>query len=80
MANIAMLCRGNCVVLEVRDQGRGLPVDCKHANRGVGVNSMQERLRPLGGNLQIESSDAGTTVRAILPAEVRLDLALAEIA
>jgi PAS domain S-box-containing protein len=80
VANIAMLCRGNCVVLEVRDQGRGLLVDSKHANRGVGVKSMQERLRPLGGSLQIESSDAGTTVRAILPAEARLDLALAEIA
>jgi PAS domain S-box-containing protein len=80
VANIAMLSRENCVVLEVRDQGRGLPVDSKHANRGVGVKSMQERLRPLGGSLQIESSDTGTIVRAILPAEVRLDLALAEIA
>jgi signal transduction histidine kinase len=78
VAHIAILSQESNVVLEVRDRGRGLPVENNHANTGVGVKSMQERLRTLGGSLQIDSSDSGRTVRAILPTETRLDLALTE--
>jgi PAS domain S-box-containing protein len=80
VANIALLCRGSDVVLEVRDKGRGLPIGSKRTNQGVGLKSMQERLRPFGGSLQIESSENGTTVRATLLAEPRLALALAQTA
>ena len=34
---------------------------------GVGVAGMRERLIQLGGTLDIESSDQGTTVRAQIP-------------
>ena len=37
---------------------------------------MQERLRPFGGHLEIESTNTGTTVRAILPAPARVEMAL----
>ncbi len=80
VANIAILSRGAEIVLEIRDNGHGLPASCMQANQGVGLKSMQERLRPFGGTFEIESSDAGTTVRAILIAETRLDLALADMA
>lgn len=78
VAHIAILAHENKVVLEVRDRGTGLTADREHCSRGVGIQSMQERLRPLGGSLQLESSEFGLTVRAILPSETRLDLALME--
>jgi PAS domain S-box-containing protein len=64
------------VLLEVRDQGRGAPhAITKHdagiSEVGVGVAGMRERLRQLGGQLQIESGEHGTTVKAVVPLGVR---------
>lgn len=67
-ANIRIFRDGQSVILEVTDQGRGLA--CRDDGRlryGVGLRSMQERLRPFNGSLAIESSDAGTKVTVILP-------------
>lgn len=36
---------------------------------GVGIRGMRERLRQLGGALDIESAKAGTVVSVILPLE-----------
>jgi len=61
------------VVIEVEDQGHGAPpglltnVDQNVAGVGLGVLGMRERLRQLGGRLEIESGGNGTTVRAIAP-------------
>lgn len=56
------------VVLEIADQGHGMEgrVEGKFRS-GVGFRSMQERLRPFGGVLAIESNAAGTRVKVILP-------------
>jgi len=60
--------------LEVTDEGRGLPDGILDdstgtvAISGVGIRGMFERMRLLGGRLEIDSGAAGTTVRAILPA------------
>jgi signal transduction histidine kinase len=51
--------------VDVHDNGSGIPDD---AARGVGLESMRERVAELGGHLLIESSSAGTTVRVELPA------------
>ena len=61
------------VRLEVRDEGKGISVQ-KQRNagamkRGVGIQGMQERVRQLGGRLQINSGKGGTSVVAILPTE-----------
>jgi two-component system NarL family sensor kinase len=67
-ASIKIFCWGDDIVMEIDDQGKGLPGgpgDTKVF--GVGLRSMQERLRPFGGTLQIESSGTGTAVRAVLP-------------
>ncbi|MEI7729595.1 MAG: PAS domain S-box protein [Verrucomicrobiota bacterium] len=59
--------------LEVQDQGHGMPMalggDDKMmaAYRGVGISGMRERLRHLGGRLEIETGENGTTVIAVLP-------------
>lgn len=66
------------VVLEIRDQGRGLPAD--RVNFGVGIRSMQERLRQFGGTLNIESSNTGTLVRAVLPRQASSGLVFEQTA
>ena len=53
------------VTLEIRDQGRGLAADGKSGLRcrtlpGVGIQGMRERVRQLGGNFEIQSSDGQT--------------------
>jgi PAS domain S-box-containing protein len=62
------------VVLEVRDQGRGLPSSVLQegardwtGSLGVGLRGMSERLHQLGGKLDISSGESGTTVRAAMP-------------
>jgi signal transduction histidine kinase len=62
------------VVLEVRDAGRGLGDDLKQQDGtlspgklGVGIQGMRERIHRLGGSLNIDFTDTGTTVRARLP-------------
>ena len=61
------------VRVEVRDQGKGISVqkqrDAGAMKRGVGIQGMQERVRQLGGRLQINSGKGGTSVVAILPTE-----------
>lgn len=52
--------------LEIRDAGKGMP-NLAIASTGVGIRGMKERVRHLGGSLEITSSDAGTDVVAVLP-------------
>jgi signal transduction histidine kinase len=60
--------------LEVRDQGRGMKAAGNLSAGypiggavGVGVPGMRERMRQLGGHLEIQSDDHGTCVTAIAP-------------
>ena len=61
------------LVLEIDDRGHGIPnASLKHIMSGggvvgVGIAGMSERIEQLGGRLEIESGDHGTTVRARLP-------------
>jgi signal transduction histidine kinase len=60
------------VCMEIRDNGRGFDpagvVPAEDGESGIGLVGMRERLRLLGGRLEIESSPGGpTTVRATLP-------------
>ena len=61
------------VILEVRDNGRGIEPEMLNRFResgagvGVGLISMQERARELGGMLQVESKGTGTVVRISIP-------------
>ena len=61
-------------VLRVRDYGGGIPSHVLHhffANGGqvgVGLAGMRERVREQGGQLDIESNAAGTTVTVRIPA------------
>jgi signal transduction histidine kinase len=62
------------VLVEIRDQGKGIPADkleemASHGTPGVGIRGMRERLRQLGGTLEIDSSGDGTIVVVRLPLE-----------
>lgn len=59
--------------LEIKDQGKGMPFDFAGLKTeslgtlGVGIRGMHERIRQLGGKLEITSTSEGTTVRATVP-------------
>ena len=65
----------NEVRLEVRDAGKGLPVEAQTSLSsgklsGVGLRGMHERLRQMGGQLNVQSNGNGTLILATLPIEV----------
>jgi PAS domain S-box-containing protein len=60
------------VSLEVEDKGKGIPQEKREAmdsggTPGVGIRGMRERLRQLGGTLEVKSNGDGTVVVARLP-------------
>ena len=71
-ASIRIARNSNHVSVAVRDRGKGMSAD-NYRNSfgpitpGVGIQGMRERVRQLGGHLQIHSGTSGTTVRATLP-------------
>jgi len=59
-----------CVLLEVQDAGKGFAArqtGGRGAIVGVGIAGMRERVQHLGGQMEIESNQAGTTIRVTLP-------------
>jgi PAS domain S-box-containing protein len=59
---------GNTVDLTIRDEGVGFDVDAANGGFGLGLTSMRERLKLVGGELFIESHlTRGTTVVARTP-------------
>jgi two-component system NarL family sensor kinase len=57
---------GRRVTLTIADDGRGFdPVEVAgHPKRGIGLRNMMERMEAIGGQINIQSSPAGTTVQA----------------
>jgi PAS domain S-box-containing protein len=54
--------------LSVTDPGRGFDVNKRSPQNGIGIRSMKERLRNLGGHLEVRSRQmAGTRIDAWLP-------------
>ena len=61
------------ITLEVSDEGRGLNQENQSKifsgeTAGVGLRGMRERVRQLGGSIEIRSNGHGTTVTATVPA------------
>jgi len=62
------------VVLTVQDEGRGIPAELLDqfqnevaGTMGVGLRGMKERMRQLGGKLEVASTPEGTLVTASVP-------------
>jgi signal transduction histidine kinase len=74
VAKIVLRQRHDEILIEISDQGKGIPAEkleemASSGTPGVGVRGMRERLRQLGGTLEIQSNSGGTTVTVRLPAE-----------
>ncbi len=70
-ATIRIQQEGGQLVVKVQDRGRGIPEAKRReltvsGRTGVGFGGMRERLRQLGGTLEIQSEGQGTVVSAIL--------------
>jgi PAS domain S-box-containing protein len=63
------------ISLEISDKGSGISGNLRRWNGklslglGVGIPSMHERVKLLGGQLNIESGTSGTTVRVTIPVD-----------
>lgn len=61
------------VVLQVKDYGKGIPQELLKTFRtrgtgfGVGLTGMRERVRELGGQLEIQSNLSGTQISVTMP-------------
>lgn len=70
-AQVRLELRATEVVLHVEDQGHGMPVSMvNEANArpaGVGLSGIEQRLRYLGGHMEIQSNSDGTTITAVVP-------------
>jgi signal transduction histidine kinase len=60
------------LAVTISDQGRGIPSGVLERSplgkgAGVGIAGMKERVKYIGGRLEIESSEYGTKVKAIVP-------------
>lgn len=72
IATIRLRHGGGQVEVEVQDKGKGIPADKLNemtaaGTPGVGIRGMRERLRQLGGDLEISSNGSGAVVIARLP-------------
>jgi signal transduction histidine kinase len=71
-ASVSLKLENDRLKLEVADNGRGIPDErleqfSATGNEGVGIAGMRERVRELGGRLDIRSGKTGTTVSVVLP-------------
>jgi len=72
VARIRLRQREQQVLVEIEDKGKGIPLEKQEEMSssgapGVGVRGMRERLRQLGGTLEINSSSTGTVITVWLP-------------
>ncbi|MBO0722976.1 MAG: sensor histidine kinase [Blastocatellia bacterium] len=75
-ASIRLVREPQQLVLQITDRGRGMPSAVKSGGSsekdeapllGVGIPGMRQRIRQLGGVLEIKSSGRGTIVKVIVP-------------
>ena len=72
-AHVRLVVENHKALIEIKDLGQGIPAHPSDLNSdslatlGVGIRGMRERVRQLGGQLEIVSSPEGTTVRASIP-------------
>ena len=77
-ARIRIATSDSHICVEVQDRGKGIPPEkqfevASTGTPGVGIRGMRERLRQLGGGLDIHSNDKGTLIVARLPVAIASD-------
>jgi signal transduction histidine kinase len=66
-ASVVMVGTPEAIHLSVSDTGRGFDVDSLESKSGLGLISMRERLRLVGGVISIHSTGRGTKIEAWAP-------------
>src|SRR6202021_3785958 len=70
-ASIRIIRDDAALILEVRDQGRGMPPErlseIQSRGSGVGIRGMRERTLRLSGTMSIESDGSGTRIHVVIP-------------
>jgi signal transduction histidine kinase len=80
-ADVSLKTLGNSLILKVKDYGHGLPASVLQNLRedgtggGVGLAGMTERIREIGGRLEINSNSGGSELVAWVPIRLRTDSA-----
>jgi signal transduction histidine kinase len=75
-AEVSLRTNHSTVVLEVTDQGKGMPKELleRAGNRtsaaGVGLTGMRERVGEIGGDFHLQSGPQGTRIRVSIPVTV----------
>jgi signal transduction histidine kinase len=73
-ASIRVVQSADQIALEIEDEGMGIAADklaniASGAPLGVGLRGMRERIKDVGGEMEILSSGRGTRVKAAIPIE-----------
>jgi signal transduction histidine kinase len=70
-ASIRIVQDDEALVLEVRDEGGGMPAErlseIQSRGSGVGIRGMRERVLQLSGTMSIESDGSGTRIHVAIP-------------
>jgi signal transduction histidine kinase len=57
-----------CVYLDIKDDGRGFDLQLTQPNRGLGLASMTERVRLVGGTIKIDTAPSqGVSIAVVVP-------------
>jgi signal transduction histidine kinase len=72
--DVRIVCRSGCVLLSVRDDGKGIPEEVLAKFRagaapGIGLAGMRERMAEFKGILRVEASNRGSVVEAVIPTD-----------
>jgi signal transduction histidine kinase len=72
VAKIRVRQRDRDVLVDIEDKGKGIPPEkiqemATAGAPGVGIRGMRERLRQLGGTLEVHSNGSGTVIHVCLP-------------
>jgi len=78
-ASVRLFMTERSLVLEIKDQGKGFSPNVFSKTEqewvgslGVGLRGMHERMRQMGGTLEVESAAGGTTIAASVPVPGKL--------
>ncbi len=82
-AQVLITRTGDHLVLEVQDEGTGIPEEVQRRiasgeSAGVGLRGMRERIRQFGGKMEVRSSGRATKLTVLLPLPTEMPIAEAE--